>query len=129
MICCPQLRRFLAVFATVGVLTSVIVIASCTGPAGVAGAQRGNEKGRGKENRVEPRLADVRRHASAAWNTINPNEKDMPTSWDVDKGTNIKWSEKLGSKAYGGPTIAGGKIYVTAPATLMLPARPGRQGR
>ena len=33
---------------------------------------------------------------------------------DVDQGAekNIKWSVRLGSKAYGGPIVAGGKIYI-----------------
>ena len=45
-------------------------------------------------------------------NLVNLVEKDIPTKWDVKKGQNIKWSVNLGDKAYGGPIVAGGKIYV-----------------
>ena len=38
----------------------------------------------------------------------------MPTDWDVDpdKRKNVQWSAKLGSQAYGGPIVAGGKVFV-----------------
>ncbi len=43
---------------------------------------------------------------------VNLVEKGIPTTWDVAKGGNIKWSVELGSKAYGGPIVAGGRIFV-----------------
>ena len=39
----------------------------------------------------------------------------MPLTWTLKAdgtGKNIKWSQPLGSKAYGGPIISGGKIFV-----------------
>ena len=48
-------------------------------------------------------------------NLVNLVEKDMPTEWTTDnkgKGKNILWSAQLGSKAYGGPIVAGGKIFI-----------------
>lgn len=45
-------------------------------------------------------------------NFVNPYIKNLPTEWDVDKGTNIIWTEQLGSRAYGGPVIADGVIIV-----------------
>src|SRR5207302_1138788 len=45
-------------------------------------------------------------------NMANLTETNMPIAWDVAKGTNIKWSAKLGSKAYGGPIISGGKVFI-----------------
>jgi outer membrane protein assembly factor BamB len=45
-------------------------------------------------------------------NFVNPREKNIPSKWDPEEGTNIKWSVALGSKAYGGPTVAGGKVFV-----------------
>jgi outer membrane protein assembly factor BamB len=45
-------------------------------------------------------------------NLVNTVDRNMPTTWDVAKKTNIKWSVPLGSKAYGGPVIAGGKIFI-----------------
>lgn len=41
-----------------------------------------------------------------------PDGKNIPIEWDIDDGTNIKWSAKLGSQTYGNPAIANGKVYV-----------------
>src|SRR5262249_3972031 len=47
-------------------------------------------------------------------NMVNLYEKNMPTDWSVLEGKqkNIKWSAPLGSRSYGGPVIAGGKVYI-----------------
>ncbi|HEV8291813.1 MAG TPA: PQQ-binding-like beta-propeller repeat protein [Tepidisphaeraceae bacterium] len=44
-------------------------------------------------------------------NMVN-NQKNPPTQWDVEKGTNIKWTAELGSKSYAGPVIAEGVVYI-----------------
>jgi outer membrane protein assembly factor BamB len=51
---------------------------------------------------------------SLARNLVNTKETNIPTDADVTKGAagNIKWSQDLGSKAYGGPVIADGKIFI-----------------
>ena len=41
-----------------------------------------------------------------------PDGKGIATDWNVETGTNIKWSAKLGSETYGNPIIANGKVYV-----------------
>jgi hypothetical protein len=41
-----------------------------------------------------------------------PDGKNIPITWDIDSGKNIKWSAKLGSQTYGNPVIANGKVYV-----------------
>jgi hypothetical protein len=41
-----------------------------------------------------------------------PEGKNIPTEWDIDDGTNIKWQARLGSQSYGNPVIANGKVYV-----------------
>ena len=41
-----------------------------------------------------------------------PDGKNIPIDWDIDAGTNIKWSTRLGSQTYGNPVIANGKVYV-----------------
>ncbi len=43
---------------------------------------------------------------------VNLKSKGIPTTWDTAKGENILWSADLGSKAYGGPIVAGGRIFV-----------------
>jgi outer membrane protein assembly factor BamB len=48
-------------------------------------------------------------------NMVNPTEKGVPTEWEMrrnEEKKNIKWVAKLGSRAYGGPVIAGGKIFI-----------------
>lgn len=49
-----------------------------------------------------------------ARNLVNLVEKDVPTDWSVEPGKekNIRWSIELGSKAYGGPVIYNGKVYI-----------------
>jgi outer membrane protein assembly factor BamB len=47
-------------------------------------------------------------------NLENVSDKNIPAAWVLKPGAekNVKWSQPLGSKAYGGPVIAGGKIFV-----------------
>jgi len=45
-------------------------------------------------------------------NMINTVEKNIPDSWDVTTGKNIKWVAQLGSQSFGNPVVAGGKIFV-----------------
>ena len=47
-------------------------------------------------------------------NMVNPFEKNLPATWSVEDGKrkNIKWTVALGSKAYGVPVIAGGRVFV-----------------
>lgn len=39
-------------------------------------------------------------------------ETNIPSTWDIKAGTNIKWSAPLGSQTYGNPVVAGGKIFI-----------------
>jgi len=41
-----------------------------------------------------------------------PDGKNIPTSFDIDTGENVRWQAKLGSQTYGNPVIANGKVYV-----------------
>jgi outer membrane protein assembly factor BamB len=45
-------------------------------------------------------------------NMVNTTVKGLPFEWDVDKKINIKWVAGLGSKAYGGPIVANGRVIV-----------------
>lgn len=45
-------------------------------------------------------------------NMVNTVEKNLPASWDVKNGKNVKWVLELGSLAYGNPVIANGRILV-----------------
>lgn len=45
-------------------------------------------------------------------NPVNTVEKNVPTEWDIQSKKNIRWMAKLGSRAYGGPIVADGKVFV-----------------
>ncbi len=45
-------------------------------------------------------------------NMINTVEKNIPDTWDITTGKNIKWVAQLGSQSFSTPTVAGGKIFV-----------------
>ena len=45
-------------------------------------------------------------------NMVNTVEKNIPDTWDITTGQNIKWVAQLGSQAFSTPTVAGGKIFV-----------------
>jgi outer membrane protein assembly factor BamB len=47
-------------------------------------------------------------------NLVDTVEKGLPAAFGVQKGKekNVKWSVPLGSSAYSGPVIAGGRIFV-----------------
>ncbi|MFO0865375.1 MAG: PQQ-binding-like beta-propeller repeat protein [Gemmataceae bacterium] len=47
-----------------------------------------------------------------ARNMVNTIVKGLPTEWNVGEKTNVRWEADLGSKAYGGPVIADGKIFI-----------------
>jgi outer membrane protein assembly factor BamB len=38
--------------------------------------------------------------------------KNLPESWDVKAGKNIKWKVQIGSSSYGNPVVADGKIFL-----------------
>jgi outer membrane protein assembly factor BamB len=110
-----MLRRLLAVLATTGVFAVVIAVVSCSGPTGVSPVGVPEEKDKGDKDKGE-KGSDA--HAWPTFggglqrNMVNTVEKGMPVTWDVESGKNIKWQTKLGSKAYGGPIVSGGKVFI-----------------
>lgn len=51
---------------------------------------------------------------SASRNMANTWDRNVPDDWSVEPGKekNVKWQAQLGNTAYGGPTVAGGQVYV-----------------
>src|SRR5262249_14152309 len=45
-------------------------------------------------------------------NMVNLVEKNISHEFDPAKKVGLKWTADLGSKAYGGPIIAGGKVFI-----------------
>lgn len=98
-------RRWLSLVATVAIFAGVLGLLAWNrptqGPKAHADAS--------KESRSWSMFG-----GSVARNLVNLVEKDMPTNWSIEPGKekNIKWSTSLGSKAYGGPIVHRGKIYI-----------------
>lgn len=57
------------------------------------------------------------------------NMKGLPTTWNVEKKTNVKWVSSLGSQSYGNPVVAGGQVYIgTNNEGLRDPKQGGDRG-
>jgi len=117
----PNLRSWLAGMLSAGAFAAVLLIASCNRssppaptappapartptpapPAPVAG---------GKEAAA---VADgwTMFGGSPARNMVNLTVKNLPVEWNVEDGTNMLWKADLGSRAYGGPVVTGGRVY------------------
>lgn len=44
-------------------------------------------------------------------NAVNP-AATIPTDWDLKTGRNVQWKAALGTYSYGGPVVAGGRVFV-----------------
>ncbi len=40
------------------------------------------------------------------------DEKNIPGTWDLKTGKNVKWKAKLGSQSYGIPVIVQGMFFI-----------------
>src|SRR5262245_3888452 len=45
-------------------------------------------------------------------NFVNTTDRDISDDWDIEEKKNVLWEASPGSKAYGGPTVAGGKVFI-----------------
>ena len=55
--------------------------------------------------------------------------RGIPHEWNLDTGHNIKWAVPLGSYSYGGPVVAGGRVFVgTNNARELRPHSTGDKG-
>lgn len=88
--------------------SALIVFASGAGLALSAGPAASGEKA----NAQGAASGVVMFGGTPARNMVNTTAKDVPTEWDVKSGKNIKWTAKLGSRAYAGPIVADGKVFV-----------------
>jgi outer membrane protein assembly factor BamB len=88
-----------------------LALVGCVLTAGLAYLPSTQAGGDGPKSTAE---AWVMFGGSPSRNMVNPHVKGLPTKWSVDEGDvqNVLWSADLGSKAYGGPVISGGKVFV-----------------
>ena len=57
------------------------------------------------------------------------DETGIVSEWDISNGTNVLWSQPVGSQAYGGPTVTNGRVYVgTNNESRRNPAIEGDKG-
>jgi len=65
---------------------------------------------------AQPSLAEGDEHrmfgGSLDRNMINLKGKDIPSKFDIENEKDVLWKADLGSRAYGGPIVAGGKVFV-----------------
>jgi len=108
----PNLKRWLAFGITGGVFVAILAIAGLGDPT----------RAKVNANTQNPAKGDV--PAAGAFehpmfggtpfrNMVTTTAKNLPVEWSIEEGTkDVKWSADLGSKAYGGPVIAGGRVFV-----------------
>jgi outer membrane protein assembly factor BamB len=54
---------------------------------------------------------DVGMYGGTPERNMVSSETGLPSTWDLSSGKNVKWRQPLGSQSYGGPVIAGGKLF------------------
>jgi outer membrane protein assembly factor BamB len=105
----PSLRRWLSAGITLAVLGLVVAV----------GALSGRSFQDDKE--AQAPAANAKNYPWPMWggqpsrNMVNTRERGMPVKFGTggdEKSSNILWEADLGSKAYGGPVVAEGKIIV-----------------
>jgi outer membrane protein assembly factor BamB len=98
----PSLKRWLAAGLTGGLLAIAIIVAGLLNPA-VRNTVSADAPSGGKHDWVMY-------GGTPARNLVNTQVKCLPAEFSPTQ--NVKWSADLGSKAYGGPIIAGGRVFV-----------------
>src|SRR5262245_31888827 len=100
----PTLRRWLAALATAGLFALVVAVIS-----GRSGDGKDDPRGAGKGGDAAAMFGN-----SPSRNMAIDGAGSLPVEWDIDPktGKNIKWSVPLGTKAYGGPVVGDGKVFI-----------------
>jgi outer membrane protein assembly factor BamB len=92
----------------------LVVISACSGPVAAPPSSAADKKD--SDVGVEPGAGKVFSlfGGTIERNLVNETDKKIADSWSVKKSKekNIKWKAPLGTKAYGGPVIAGGRIFI-----------------
>jgi outer membrane protein assembly factor BamB len=104
----PTLVRWLAAGLTAAAFVIVVAVVPLS-PHSADGAKGGSVADEGKAGHGWSMFG-----GSISRNFVNTFDRNIASDWSVEPGSekHIKWSADLGSKAYGGPVIAGGKVFV-----------------
>jgi outer membrane protein assembly factor BamB len=106
MIAYPSLKRWLAAGLTLTLLGVAVFFVTRGGADSTPVAVVQDKKAGGQDW--------IMYGGTPARNMVNIAANGLPVEWDVDavKPVNIKWVAKLGSKSYGGPIIANGRVFI-----------------
>src|SRR4051794_9513660 len=99
------LRRWLSAAATVMVFALILVLAASPGRLRSGTAPQAEQAKPGTHS--WPLFG-----GTVQRNLVNTFEHNIASDWNVASKQHIRWVAALGSKAYGGPIVAGGKIFV-----------------
>jgi outer membrane protein assembly factor BamB len=94
-----------AIVAAVGVAVAVVLVAVLIAPPQVVSVAGAAEQ-QAKAGTGWPMFG-----GSPGRNMVNLAEKNLPDDWDIQSKKNVKWTAKLGSRAYA-MVVAGGKVFV-----------------
>jgi outer membrane protein assembly factor BamB len=100
----PHLVRWLAAGLTAAVFVAIVLVGGSAGNSRVADEEVKSVKA-GADS--WPMYGN-----SPSRNMVSLDAKNLPAKWSVDEKQNIVWSTDLGSKAYGGPVVADGKVFI-----------------
>jgi outer membrane protein assembly factor BamB len=110
----PSLRRWLSAGISVAVVAAVVVFGALSG-------RPLSPRSEGATGAEQP-AAKLKNYAWPMWggqlsrNMVNTREHNVPVKFGLDengkKSKNMVWEADLGSKAYGGPVVADGKVFV-----------------
>ena len=107
----PALRRRLAVAGTATALALLVTALTWQMPPSADAQTKADAPHKIEIGKEWPMFG-----GTPSRNLVNPIDKNIPTDWTVDDDPknwkNIKWVADLGSKAYGGPVVSGGKIFI-----------------
>lgn len=93
--------------APAALTAAVLVAAVLSGSRGDPPTERGPEPRPVTQRRDHPMFG-----LDGSRNQVNVIDRGIPTEWNVDAPTrNVKWAAALGSRAYGGVVVAGGKVF------------------
>ncbi len=117
----PTIGRSLAAILTIAVFGLVVLSCGQTPKSGKPPVQVAIDNKDGGAALADGKQPPAPGYNDQSWpmfggnisrNMVNALAKNLPVEWNVEEGKNVKWSTDLGSKAYGGPIIAGGKVYI-----------------
>ncbi len=104
----PQLKRWLAAGITLGVVTALVVSLKFLGGDAAPLAPTPAQAQPAAQNPGDWAVYG----GNASRNMVNTVVTGLPAEFDPDTKTNILWEASLGSKAYGGPIVAGGRVFI-----------------